>query len=163
MESSLDGNLLDILTNVEQERICWSACLSQQSCNFYNFHDSMDPLFPATCFLLDRLVSPVKPSAHCHTGPANCSQRCLFVTNEGVNTTTSTGLMFTDTNSSVVVQSVALGTCQLQVLAIGMHWRGKKGCTIWSRWRKWLPVLQCYTRDRIPQHQRHSWRRRGAV
>jgi len=121
LESHIGNNLLEFVSDLPEEEDCHAACFTEKLCSFYRFHASTDPVFPGACFLLTHLLAPVLPCQHCRTGLSDCSDTngCFFLLDDTTVANTTTSLLVTDTFSPTAVQPVALGTCSLNIVAIG--------------------------------------------
>ena len=77
LESHLGDNMLQFITNVEDEANCKSKCSGVDDCTFYTYHNLSDPGIPGGCFLLSNLDLgvPLKSCPHCKTGPLDCTKR----------------------------------------------------------------------------------------
>ena len=76
--------------------------------------------------MLTQVLAPLQSCQHCSTGFPNCRNitavRCIFTIGE--DTTPLTSYKFTETNSTTV-NILAVGNCELTVVAIGGG--GKRG------------------------------------
>ena len=63
----IENNVVGYLTDIETDVACSSQCASSDGCLFYTFYATI-----GECFLLDRIIEPVKECDSCSTGPKNC-------------------------------------------------------------------------------------------
>ena len=77
VESHLGENMLQFLTNIENEAACKGECSGVSGCAYYTYHNLTDPGIPGGCFLLSSLDLgvPLKSCAQCKTGPLDCTKR----------------------------------------------------------------------------------------
>ena len=87
----IDDNVVELVYNVMSARDCHKSCLAHQDCSYYTFFTEH-----LQCFLLSKLLEPIKSCDNCVTAPSTCSDkdRCLILYN---GTLQGHSYMFTDT------------------------------------------------------------------
>ena len=120
LQSWVTDNLVGVLPGLELEEECREACRLTEGCSYYTHHSLSSPTQPGDCLLLSRLQEPVTPCSHCATGTLDCSRRCIFLMEGGSRFNSQ---LVTARNSTVM--SVALGDCDLTVVAVGGGGRGR--------------------------------------
>ena len=125
VEGFLGENVVELLADVTEELDCKKECNNNTDCKFYTYHNGSDPNYPQLCFLLTHLEEPFKACSHCSTGTASCvvDTVCGFLTGSQV----SEALIFTDTEATHEVETIAVGVCEANILAIGGGGRGGAG------------------------------------
>merc|ERR1719410_998212 len=79
-----------------------------------------DPDLPGACILLSNLLPPLQSCSSCQTGVMDCSKRCFFLGGDhGEDKVTYGGVKIEDTHQMIDVNLVALGFCQLVLVAVG--------------------------------------------
>lgn len=123
IEGVLGENIVQILADAPEELDCKKECNSNTNCKFYTYHNGSDPNYPQLCFLLTHLEEPFKTCSHCSTGTASCTEDtvCGFLNDTMVVTE---ALIFTDTGATQEVETVSVGRCEANILAIGGGGRG---------------------------------------
>merc|ERR1719391_1770636 len=117
-QNHLGNNLVQFLSDIEEEIECKAKCIEESSCNFYTYHNTSDPSYPNTCFLLSYLEDPILPCDFCRTGPVDCSAtegRCFFWMDDGSRR--GSGQLITETSYDTNVTAQALGNCIITVVA----------------------------------------------
>ena len=122
VEGVLGENIVQVLGDVPDELNCKKECSNNTDCKFYTYHNGSDPNYPQLCFLLTHLEEPLKACSYCSTGTARCTVDtvCGFLNGTQVNES----LFFTDTHATHKVETVSVGRCEVNVVAIGGGGRG---------------------------------------
>ena len=119
VEGLLAENIVQILADVPEELECKRSCNNNTDCKFYTYHNESDPNYPQLCFLLTYLEEPLKTCSHCSTGSVSCAVDTVCGFRNGTMVSEAEALIFTDTSSTIELETVTVGKCEVNILAIG--------------------------------------------
>ena len=121
LEGLLEENVLEIIPGVEDELSCKACCRNEPDCSAYTYHDNSDLVLPGICFILTAIQGPLQPCKHCSTGYPDCRNitggYCTFSVE--AQETALTSYQFTGISNTTVSINLALGNCELTVVAVG--------------------------------------------
>ena len=115
----LDSNVINAVSDVASETVCWELCHGETGCRFYSYFSSRSPVFPQICFLLSHESPPYQHSEHCLTGPLTCQGNFTSVCSLSVGGETSQSILLNDTTTDHTVQLIGDGECEVRILAVG--------------------------------------------
>ena len=123
MEGALGDNLISVLGDVKDERLCSESCEEDALCRFYTFHRDNSTLYPSTCFLLSEIREPIRACDGdiCVSGTPNCEDSLCAFLEDGF--TLPSGVLTIDDNTLVQTRNIdllMLGSCPNPiVVAVG--------------------------------------------
>ena len=128
LQGPITDNSVDIITAVPDELVCKLNCIENPSCKVYTYYNSKDVNYPSICFLLSEVQAPMQTCEHCSTGVPDCRNItgiCTF--SVGAENTLQSSYRFENTGNTTTTNILALGECELTVLAVGGGGTGYNG------------------------------------
>ena len=123
VEGALGDNIISVLDDVKNEKLCSESCDYDEQCNFYTYHRGNSSLYPSTCFLLSEIREPIRAcdGDTCVSGTPNCQDSlCTFL--EG-GFSLQSGVLTIDDNTLVQTRDIdllMLGSCPNPIIvAVG--------------------------------------------
>ena len=119
VEGVLGDNIIKIVDDVENERICEANCQMEEACEIYTFHLPNSSFFPSSCFLLTALGEPIRPcedSGTCVSGTPGCDGTLCTYLEDGYMASS----LVVKSDASTGIDLLRLGTCPKPlVVAVG--------------------------------------------